>query len=56
MADAQLKALVSGELTTAEHKHKPPFDFYPFATNWFGTNHMPHTETFLMHCSEEQSS
>ena len=46
IADAQLKALVSGELTTAEHKHKPPFDFHPYATCWFGTNHMPHTRDF----------
>jgi len=46
IADAQLKAIVSGELTTAEHKMKPPFDFHPFATCWFGTNHMPHTRDF----------
>ncbi|MEW8348766.1 MAG: phage/plasmid primase, P4 family [Candidatus Thiodiazotropha taylori] len=46
IADAQLKAIVSGELTTAEHKHKPPFDFHPYATCWFGTNHMPHTRDF----------
>lgn len=44
--DAQLKAIVSGELTTAEHKHKPPFDFHPIATCWFGTNHLPHTRDF----------
>lgn len=46
IADAALKSIVSGELTTAEHKHKPPFDFTPFATCWFGTNHMPHTRDF----------
>ncbi len=46
IADAQLKAIVSGELTTAEHKHKPPFDFHPFATCWFATNHMPHSRDF----------
>lgn len=46
LAEAPLKAIVSGELTTAEHKHKPPFDFQPFATCWFGTNHMPHTRDF----------
>lgn len=46
IADAQLKAIVSGELTTAEHKMRPPFDFRPFATCWFGTNHMPHTRDF----------
>ena len=44
--DAQLKAIVSGEITTAEHKHKPPFDFQPYATCWFGSNHMPHTRDF----------
>ena len=46
IADAQLKAIVSGEITTAEHKHKPPFDFQPYATCWFGSNHMPHTRDF----------
>jgi len=46
IADAQLKAIVSGELTTAEHKHKPPFDFRPYSTCWFGSNHMPHTRDF----------
>jgi len=46
IADAELKAIVSGELTTAEHKHQPPFDFRPYATCWFGTNHMPHTRDF----------
>jgi putative DNA primase/helicase len=46
IADAQLKAIVSGELTTAEHKHRPPFDFHPFATCWFSTNHMPHSRDF----------
>lgn len=46
IADAALKAIVSGERTTAEHKHKPPFDFHPFSTCWFGTNHMPHCRDF----------
>lgn len=46
IADAELKAIVSGELTTAEHKNQNPFDFSPFATCWFGTNHMPHTRDF----------
>lgn len=46
IADAELKAIVSGELTTAEHKNRDPFDFHPFATCWFGTNHMPHTRDF----------
>lgn len=46
IADAELKAIVSGELTTAEHKNKNPFDFRPFCTCWFGTNHMPHTRDF----------
>jgi len=46
IADAQLKSLVSGEMTTAEHKFKDPFDFKPIATHWFGTNHLPHTRDF----------
>lgn len=46
IADAQLKSLVSGEMTTAEHKHKDPFEFVPYAKHWFGTNHLPHTRDF----------
>ncbi|MDY0280872.1 MAG: phage/plasmid primase, P4 family [Salinivirgaceae bacterium] len=46
IADAALKAIVSGELMTGEHKFKPVFDFRPFCTCWFGTNHMPHTRDF----------
>ena len=46
IADDKLKSLVSGELTTAEGKFKPPFDFKPIATHWFGTNHMPRTRDF----------
>jgi len=46
IADAQLKSLVSGEMTTAEHKFKDPFDFKPIATHWFGTNHLPRTRDF----------
>jgi putative DNA primase/helicase len=46
IADAELKAIVSGELTTVEHKNKDPFSFRPYATCWFGTNHMPHTRDF----------
>ena len=44
--DAALKAITSGELTTAEDKFKKPFEFQPFSTCWFGTNHMPHTRDF----------
>lgn len=46
IADAELKAITSGELATAEHKGKDPFDFAPFCTCWFGSNHMPHTRDF----------
>lgn len=46
IADAALKGIVSGEPTTVEHKHKDPFVMRPFATCWFGTNHMPHTRDF----------
>ena len=46
IADDKLKSLVSGELTTAEMKFKDPFDFKPFATHWFGTNHLPRTRDF----------
>lgn len=46
IADAQLKAITSGELTTAEHKGQPPFEFEAFATCIFATNHMPSTRDF----------
>lgn len=41
--DAALKSLTSGETQTAERKNKDPFEFNPYATCWFSTNHMPHT-------------
>lgn len=44
--DAQLKSITSGELITAEHKFKSPFDFEPFCTLVFASNHMPHTRDF----------
>ena len=44
--DAALKALTSGEVTTAERKYCDPFTFRPYATAWFATNHMPHTRDF----------
>ncbi|ORE86038.1 hypothetical protein ATO7_12113 [Oceanococcus atlanticus] len=44
--DAALKGIVSGEATTVEHKNQPPFELTPYATCWFGTNHMPHTRDF----------
>lgn len=43
LPEADLKALVSGESMTVENKHKSPFVLSPFATQWFGTNHMPST-------------
>jgi putative DNA primase/helicase len=46
IADAALKGIVSGEPTTVENKFKDPFTMRPFATCWFGTNHMPHTRDF----------
>jgi putative DNA primase/helicase len=46
IADAELKAITSGEPATVEHKFQPPFVMRPYATCWFGTNHMPHTRDF----------
>jgi len=46
IADAELKAITSGEPSTVEHKFKDPFVMRPFATCWFGTNHMPNTRDF----------
>lgn len=44
--DEALKGITSGEVTTVENKHRPPFDMRPYSTCWFGTNHMPHTRDF----------
>ena len=46
IADAELKAITSGEPSTVENKFQDPFVMRPFATCWFGTNHMPHTRDF----------
>lgn len=46
IADAELKAITSGELTTVENKGKDPFEMRAFSTCWFGTNHLPHTRDF----------
>lgn len=46
IADAELKAITSGELTTVEDKNGHPFEMRAFATCWFGTNHLPHTRDF----------
>jgi putative DNA primase/helicase len=46
IADAELKAITSGETMTVERKFQPPFDMRPFATCWIATNHMPHTRDF----------
>ncbi len=46
IADDELKAIVSGEISTVEMKNRDPFDMRAFSTCWFGTNHMPHTRDF----------
>jgi putative DNA primase/helicase len=46
IADAELKAITSGEPATVEHKNKDPFVMRPYSTCWFGTNHLPHTRDF----------
>lgn len=46
IADDELKAIVSGEISTVEIKQRDPFDMRAFCTCWFGTNFMPHTRDF----------
>ncbi len=41
--DAEVKAIISGEPITAEHKLRPPFEFFPIAKLWLLTNHLPST-------------
>jgi len=43
LADAEMKAIASGELMTAEHKFAAPFEFNVYATCWFATNYLPQT-------------
>ena len=44
--DGALKAIVSGEPCTVERKFGHPFTMRPYATQWYGTNHLPHTRDF----------
>ena len=46
LPDAQMKSITSGESMTVENKFKSPFDFEPFSTLIFATNHLPHTRDF----------
>lgn len=46
IADRDLKAIVSGDIIDAEHKFGDSFEYKPFATCWFATNHMPYTRDF----------
>lgn len=46
IADAELKGITSGEPSTVEHKFQTPFTMRPYATCWFGANHLPHTRDF----------
>lgn len=44
--DAKVKAIVSGEHMTAEHKFGKPFDFSPYCTLILSANHLPHTKDY----------
>ena len=44
--DGALKSIVSGEPCTVERKFGHPFTMRPYATQWYGTNHLPHTRDF----------
>ncbi len=44
VSDAKLKALVSGERMTVQHKYGKLFDLEPYATMILATNHLPHTK------------
>lgn len=46
IADAQIKAITSGEPITVEHKFKEPHEITPYCTMLFASNHMPHTRDF----------
>jgi len=46
LPEAPIKAIVSGELITADHKYGHPFSFRPFCKLVFATNHLPHTRDY----------
>ena len=43
---AEIKALVSGEAMTVDHKFGSPFVMTPFATLFWATNHLPHPHDY----------
>ncbi len=46
LPDGAIKAIISGEACTVEHKHRDPFVMKPIAKIWLGTNHLPSTRDF----------
>ncbi|OCX86649.1 hypothetical protein A6M27_12050, partial [Acidithiobacillus thiooxidans] len=46
LPDGAIKAIISGEACTVEHKHRAPFVMTPICKIWIGTNHMPGTRDF----------
>lgn len=46
LPDGAIKAIISGEACTVEHKHRDPFVMTPIAKIWIGSNHMPGTRDF----------
>lgn len=46
LPDGAIKAIISGEACTVEHKHRDPFVMTPICKIWLGSNHMPGTRDF----------
>ena len=46
LPSAEIKALVSGEAMTVDHKYGHPFVMEPFATLFWATNHLPHPHDY----------
>lgn len=46
LPDGAIKAIISGETCTVEHKHRDPFVMTPICKIWIGSNHMPSTRDF----------
>ncbi|MHB8180087.1 MAG: DNA primase family protein [Acidobacteriaceae bacterium] len=46
LPDGAIKAIISGEACTVEHKHRDPFVMTPICKIWIGSNHMPSTRDF----------
>lgn len=46
IAEDVFKAIISGDPLSCSHKYSKEFEFNPYCTLWFSTNHLPHIRDF----------